>query len=165
MAGSLTRRSHRHALRDLQTVLLRPHDASWSVHFRAAEYRRIFPGLTVEENLILGFMQCPRRSRAEDRRRLDAIYTRFARLGERRTQMGTTLSGGEGLAPLLVDEIFRLMEGLRRDGIPILLVEQNMRRAVELVQHFYVLERGSVVLHGDGTNREHRDALVRQLSV
>jgi branched-chain amino acid transport system ATP-binding protein len=59
------------------------------------EDRRIFPGLTVEENLVLGFMQSPGRSRAEDRRQLDAIYTRFPRLGERRQQMGTTLSGGE----------------------------------------------------------------------
>lgn len=59
------------------------------------EDRRIFPGLTVEENLVLGFMQSPGRSRAENRRQLDAIYTRFPRLGERRQQMGTTLSGGE----------------------------------------------------------------------
>jgi branched-chain amino acid transport system ATP-binding protein len=94
------------------------------------EDRRIFPGLTVEENLVLGFMQRPGRSRAEDRRQLEAIYTRFPRLGERRLQMGTTLSGGEqqmlamarvlvgqprlllideateGLAPKIVDEIF-----------------------------------------------------------
>lgn len=153
------------------------------------EDRRVFPGLTVQENLVLGFMQIPGRSRAEDRRALDAIYTRFPRLGERRDQMGTTLSGGEqqmlamarvlvgaprlllidepteGLAPKIVDEIFVLMEGLRRDGIPILLVEQNMHRAIDLVQRFYVLERGAVVLEGDGGNTTHRDALVRQLAV
>lgn len=153
------------------------------------EDRRIFPGLTVQENLVLGFMQSPGRSRAEDRRALDAIYTRFPRLGERRDQMGTTLSGGEqqmlamarvlvgaprlllidepteGLAPKIVDEIFALMEGLRRDGIPILLVEQNMHRAIDFVQRFYVLERGAVVLEGDGSNTAHRDALVRQLAV
>jgi len=153
------------------------------------EDRRIFPGLTVQENLMLGFMQQPGRSRAEDRRRLDDIYTRFPRLGERRGQMGTTLSGGEqqmlamarvlvgaprlllidepteGLAPKIVDEIFGLMEGLRRDGIPILLVEQNMHRAIGIVQRFYVLERGAVVLEGDGGNTSHREALVRQLAV
>ncbi|MCP5283973.1 MAG: ABC transporter ATP-binding protein [Burkholderiaceae bacterium] len=153
------------------------------------EDRRIFPGLTVQENLMLGFMQQPGRSRAEDRRRLDDIYTRFPRLGERRGQMGTTLSGGEqqmlaiarvlvgaprlllidepteGLAPKIVDEIFRLMEGLRRDGIPILLVEQNMHRAIGFVQRFYVLERGAVVLEGDGGNSAHREALARQLAV
>lgn len=153
------------------------------------EDRRIFPGLTVEENLVLGFMQDPGRSRAEDRRQLDAIYTRFPRLGERRQQMGTTLSGGEqqmlamarvlvgtprlllidepteGLAPKIVDEIFALMEGLRQDGIPILLVEQNMHRAIGLVQRFYVLERGAVVMSGDGKNAADREALMRQLAV
>jgi branched-chain amino acid transport system ATP-binding protein len=153
------------------------------------EDRRIFPGLTVEENLVLGFMQSPGRSRAEDRRQLDAIYTRFPRLGERRQQMGTTLSGGEqqmlamarvlvgkprlllidepteGLAPKIVDEIFTLMDGLRRDGIPILLVEQNMHRAIGLVQRFYVLERGAVVLSGDGNQAADREALMRQLAV
>ncbi len=153
------------------------------------EDRRIFPGLTVEENLVLGFMQSPGRSRAEDRRQLDAIYTRFPRLGERRQQMGTTLSGGEqqmlamarvlvgkprlllidepteGLAPKIVDEIFTLMDGLRRDGIPILLVEQNMHRAIGLVQRFYVLERGAVVLSGDGGRAADREALMRQLAV
>ena len=153
------------------------------------EDRRIFPGLTVEENLVLGFMQSPGRSRAEDRRQLDAIYTRFPRLGERRQQMGTTLSGGEqqmlamarvlvgrprlllidepteGLAPKIVDEIFTLMEGLRRDGIPILLVEQNMHRAIGLVQRFYVLERGAVVMSGDGAKAADREALMRQLAV
>jgi branched-chain amino acid transport system ATP-binding protein len=153
------------------------------------EDRRIFPGLTVEENLVLGFMQSPGRSRAEDRRQLDAIYTRFPRLGERRQQMGTTLSGGEqqmlamarvlvgtprlllidepteGLAPKIVDEIFGLMEGLRRDGIPILLVEQNMHRAMGLVQRFYVLERGAVVMAGDGNQAADREGLMRQLAV
>ena len=153
------------------------------------EDRRIFPGLTVEENLVLGFMQSPGRSRSEDRRQLDATYTRFPRLGERRQQMGTTLSGGEqqmlamarvlvgkprlllidepteGLAPKIVDEIFTLMDGLRRDGIPILLVEQNMHRAIGLVQRFYVLERGAVVLSGDGNQAADREALMRQLAV
>lgn len=153
------------------------------------EDRRIFPGLTVEENLVLGFMQKPGRGRAEDRQQLDAIYTRFPRLGERRLQMGTTLSGGEqqmlamarvlvgaprlllidepteGLAPKIVDEIFTLMEGLRRDGIPILLVEQNMHRAVGLVQRFYVIERGAVVLEGEGGKAADREALLRQLAV
>ena len=153
------------------------------------EDRRIFPGLTVEENLVLGFMQSPGCARAESRRKLDEIYTRFARLGERRHQLGTTLSGGEqqmlaiarvlvgapklllidepteGLAPKIVDEIFVLMEGLRGDGIPILLVEQNMHRAVGLTQRFYVLERGAVVLQGRGDHEPDRMALRRQLAV
>ncbi len=153
------------------------------------EDRRIFPGLSVEENLVLGFMQSTGRSRADDRRKLDETYTRFTRLGERRKQLGTTLSGGEqqmlamarvlvgtprlllidepteGLAPKIVDEIFALMDGLRRDGIPILLVEQNMHRAVSLTQRFYVLERGTVVMQGRGDNAADVTALGQQLAV
>jgi branched-chain amino acid transport system ATP-binding protein len=100
------------------------------------EDRRIFPGLTVEENLTLGMMQCPTRSRARSRARLESIYQRFPRLAERRRQMGTTLSGGEqqmlaiarvlvgepklllidepteGLAPKIVEELFELIATL-----------------------------------------------------
>ncbi|CAN7716330.1 ABC transporter ATP-binding protein [Variovorax sp. LjRoot175] len=153
------------------------------------EDRRIFPGLTVEENLMLGFMQVPRRSSTESRRRLDEIYTRFPRLGERRTQLGTTLSGGEqqmlamarvlvgqpklllidepteGLAPKIVDEIFELMEGLRRDGIPIVLVEQNVRRAIELTTRFYAIERGQVVATGRADVATDREALFERIAV
>lgn len=153
------------------------------------EDRRIFPGLSVEENLGLGFMQTPGVGRAERRRRLDRIYARFPRLGQRRLQMGTTLSGGEqqmlamarvlvgqprlllidepteGLAPMIVDEIYRLMDGLRAEGVPILLVEQNLHRAAAFVDRFYALERGAVVLSGRGSDAADRDALVRQLSV
>ncbi len=153
------------------------------------EDRRIFPGLTVEENLVLGFMQTPGVARSERRRKLEQLYTQFPRLGERRAQMGTTLSGGEqqmlamarvlvgqprlllidepteGLAPMIVDEIFKLIDGLRRDGVPILLVEQNLHRALDLVDRFYALERGAVVLEGRGDQADDRAALVRQLSV
>lgn len=153
------------------------------------EDRRIFPGLTVEENLVLGFMQCPGRSGAESKRQLDDIYQRFPRLGERRLQMGTTLSGGEqqmlamarvlvgkprlllidepteGLAPKIVDEIFHIMDGLRREGIPIVLVEQNVRRAIDLSTRFYALERGQVLLEGDASNPGHRQALFDRIAV
>jgi len=153
------------------------------------EDRRIFPGLTVEENLVLGFMQCPGRSGAESKRQLDDIYQRFPRLGERRLQMGTTLSGGEqqmlamarvlvgkprlllidepteGLAPKIVDEIFHIMDGLRREGIPIVLVEQNVRRAIDLSTRFYALERGQVLLEGDAANPVHRQALFDRIAV
>ena len=147
------------------------------------EDRRIFPGLTVDENLRLGLLQCPRRSAAESKRVVSETYARFPRLYERRTQAGTTLSGGEqqmlamarvlvgaprlllidepteGLAPKIVDEIFTLMDGLRRDGMPILLVEQNMELAIELTQRFYLFERGAVVLEGRSDVAEDRDAL------
>jgi branched-chain amino acid transport system ATP-binding protein len=71
----------------------------------------------------------------------------------------------EGLAPMIVEEIFKLIDGLRRDGVPILLVEQNLHRALDLVDRFYALERGAVVLEGRGDQTDDRAALVRQLSV
>lgn len=152
------------------------------------EDRRIFPGLTVEENLRLGQMQCPSRSRLDSRRRMEEIYQRFPRLAERRRQMGTTLSGGEqqmlaiarvlvgepklllidepteGLAPMIVDELFTLIGSLASEGIPIVLVEQNVNRAIALVNRFYMLERGAVVLDG-GANDADRSALMERLAV
>ena len=152
------------------------------------EDRRIFPGLTVEENLHLGQMQCPSRSRLDSRRRMEEIYQRFPRLAERRRQMGTTLSGGEqqmlaiarvlvgepklllidepteGLAPMIVDELFTLIGNLASEGIPIVLLEQNVNRAIGLVNRFYMLERGSVVLDG-GANQADRSALMERLAV
>ena len=153
------------------------------------EDRRIFPGLTVEENLKLGLLQAPRRSRVASRGKLDEIYQRFPRLAERRRQMGTTLSGGEqqmlamarvlagapklllidepteGLAPMIVDELFELMAGLARDGIPIVLVEQNVQRAIALTERYYLIERGQVTAQGDSANAAHRADLLEKLSV
>jgi branched-chain amino acid transport system ATP-binding protein len=153
------------------------------------EDRRIFPGLTVEENLRLGQMQCPARSRAASSAKLDEIYQRFPRLAERRRQMGTTLSGGEqqmlaiarvlagaprlllidepteGLAPMIVEELFLLIGQLAREGIPIVLVEQNVRRAIRLTTRYYLIERGRVVAQGDSSNDAGRAALLSRISV
>ena len=153
------------------------------------EDRRIFPGLTVEENLRLGQMQCPSRQWAESRRRLDEIYQRFPRLAERRRQMGTTLSGGEqqmlaiarvlagaprlllidepteGLAPIIVDELFALIAALAREGTPIVLVEQNVHRAIQLTTRHYLIERGQVTFEGDSRVPSERDALLARISV
>lgn len=153
------------------------------------EDRRIFPGLTVEENLTLGFMQCPRRSGLESKQKLQEIYERFPRLRERRLQSGTTLSGGEqqmlamarvlvgapklllidepteGLAPKIVDEIFQIVQALAKDGLAIVLVEQNIQRAVELSTRFYAIERGQVLLHGDAANPAQRQALFTRIAV
>ena len=153
------------------------------------EDRRIFPGLTVEENLRLGLMQAPRRARPRAAEALERAYGRFPRLAQRRRQMGTTLSGGEqqmlsiarvlvgeprlllvdepteGLAPMIVDEIFQLLVELRREGIPIVLVEQNVLRALEVCDRFCAIERGRVVLEGDARSEADRRRLIEAIAV
>lgn len=153
------------------------------------EDRRIFPGLTVEENLRLGFMQAPGIGGAEQKRKLDDIFSRFPRLAERRRQMGTTLSGGEqqmlafarvltgrprlllidepteGLAPMIVNELFALMRDLASEGIAIILVEQNVHAALELTHRFYLVERGQVTYSGQADDAASRGELIERISV
>ncbi len=134
------------------------------------EGRRVLPDMTVEENLELGaFLPVPRKRRQES---LAWVYEVFPRLKERRRQRGGTLSGGEqqmlaigrglmlrprvlmldepslGLAPVIVDITFEKIAEVRRQGIAILLVEQNVQRALGLTDRGYVLEQGRVVLQG-----------------
>jgi branched-chain amino acid transport system ATP-binding protein len=153
------------------------------------EDRRIFPGLTVLENLELGLLQTAGRTRAERREALERVLERFPRLKERRAQMGTTLSGGEqqmlamarvmvgaprvllidepteGLAPMIVDEIFQIITGLRDQGLLILLVEQNVHRAMDVTSRFYAIERGQVVFTGSAANANDRDRLFGLIAV
>jgi len=136
------------------------------------EGRKIFPSLTVLENLELGSYV----SAAKARRRegLDQVFALFPRLEERRRQAAGTMSGGEqqmlaigralmarprvlmldepslGLAPIIVKEIFRIIGEINRLGTTVLLVEQNTRQALALSRRGYVLENGRVVLEGSG---------------
>jgi branched-chain amino acid transport system ATP-binding protein len=153
------------------------------------EDRRIFPGLTVEENLTLGFLQVPRRSAAGHRAALEATYRRLPRLKERRRQLGTTLSGGEqqmlaiarvmvgepkvllvdepseGLAPMIVVEIYAIVAEMKRAGCAVLLVEQNVPQALALCDRFVAIERGRVVLAGNATLQRAREELLSTISV
>jgi branched-chain amino acid transport system ATP-binding protein len=137
------------------------------------EDRRIFPGLSVEENLTLGFMQLPRRGSAGNQAALARIYQRFPRLDERRRQHGTTLSGGEqqmlamarvlvgepslllidepseGLAPMMVAEIYAILAELKQAGRAIVLVEQNVAQALTVCDRFVALDRGRIALAGE----------------
>ncbi len=137
------------------------------------EGRQIFYPLTVEENLILGAYQRLRRETKETiRHDLEHVYELFPRLKERRKQVAGTLSGGEqqmlaigrafmakpkllmldepslGLAPRLVDTILEAILALNQEGLTILLVEQNARKALGLAHRGYVLETGRIVLQG-----------------
>jgi branched-chain amino acid transport system ATP-binding protein len=132
------------------------------------EGRRIFPELTVEENLRVGAYLV--RDRGRVAQGFERVYALFPRLRERHRQLGSTLSGGEqqmlafgralmasprlllldepslGLAPLLVEEVARVVRELKRSGLTILLVEQNARLALTLADRGYVLETGRIVL-------------------
>ena len=133
------------------------------------EGRRVFPNLTVRENLELGGY---RRGRGERARNLERVFAVFPRLKERVAQAAGTLSGGEqqmlaigrglmaeprllildepslGLSPLLVEELFALIAKLNRDGLSILLVEQNVGQTLEIARRAYVLENGAISFQG-----------------
>jgi len=152
------------------------------------EDRRIFPGLTVEENLTLGYLQVPRRSSAGNAAALRRIYERFPRLAERRNQNGTTLSGGEqqmlamarvmigepqlllidepseGLAPMIVADLFAIIGEMKQRGCTILLVEQNVQQALGACDQFIAIERGRIIRSGDATNKDDCDNLIKAIS-
>jgi branched-chain amino acid transport system ATP-binding protein len=139
---------------------------------QVAEGRQIFPTLTVDENLDTGaYIQRGRMRKAETKER---VYRMFPRLAERRAQFAGTMSGGEqqmlaigrclmgqpelilfdepslGLAPVVVQEVFRIIEKLNQDGHTIVLVEQNVAVSLRLASRAYVLENGRVTLTGTG---------------
>ncbi|MBM3554893.1 MAG: ABC transporter ATP-binding protein [Alphaproteobacteria bacterium] len=133
------------------------------------EGRRVFPNLTVRENLELGGY---RRGRERREANLQKVVAVFPRLAERFGQSAGTLSGGEqqmlaigrglmaeprllildepslGLSPLLVEEMFALIRRIRGEGLPVLLVEQNVAQSLEIADRAYVIEQGRVVLSG-----------------
>ena len=137
------------------------------------EGRHIFPKLTVEENLLMGTFGAKRYDKAKAAATLEEIYQMFPRLRERRTQLGGTLSGGEqqmlaigralmndprlllldepslGLAPNLVQIIFELIQSINRQGVTILLIEQNANMALAISDRAYVLETGRIRMSGD----------------
>ena len=135
------------------------------------EGRRIFQGLTVYDNLLLGAYT--RKDKAEIEATMESVFTQFPRLKERRKQLAGTLSGGEqqmlamgrallsnpelivmdepsmGLSPLLVGEVFEIIQSFREAGKTVLLVEQNAKKAMTVSDRVYVLETGSVTTSGN----------------
>ena len=137
---------------------------------QSPEGRKLFPRMTVVENLEMGAFQ--RSDRAGIKEDMEGVFTLFPRLAERRTQKAGTMSGGEqqmcaigrammarpkllmldepsmGLAPIFVERIFETIVEINKQGTPILLVEQNALMALEVADRGYVLETGSIVLEG-----------------
>jgi branched-chain amino acid transport system ATP-binding protein len=136
------------------------------------EGRRLFPRLTVLDNLMMGAYT--RRDRNGIRDDLNRVYELFPRLAERKSQLGGTLSGGEqqmlaigralmtkpkllmldepslGLAPVLIETIFQIVVEINQQGVPVLLVEQNANKALEVAHRGYVLETGVIVKEAPG---------------
>ena len=135
------------------------------------EGRRVFADRTVAQNLRLGAFS--RNDKAEVEETLSFVYERFPRLKERETQLAGTLSGGEqqmlatgralmskpkiilmdepsmGLSPIFVNEIFDIIQKMHDDGVTVLLVEQNAKKALSIADRAYVLETGKIVMEGD----------------
>src|SRR3954447_15804485 len=146
------------------------------------EGRRIFPNMSVSENLDLGCYRRARQHRTQNRERVFAI---FPRLAERQTQFAGTLSGGEqqmlaigrglmaepkllildepslGLSPLLVEELFALIARIRGEGVAVLLVEQNVVQSLEIADRAYILAEGSFVMSGSAAALAADPALKR----
>jgi branched-chain amino acid transport system ATP-binding protein len=150
------------------------------------EGRRLFPALTVADNLDVGAFNAEARSRRVES--LERVHALFPRLSERRGQLAGSLSGGEqqmlaigralmasprlllmdepslGLAPVVVDEVFDVIDTVREGGVSVLLVEQNVTRALEISSRAYLLAEGRIVMEGDAAalaeNPEIRRALL-----
>jgi branched-chain amino acid transport system ATP-binding protein len=175
----------------LRTISGLMHPAGGSIHFderdithtgpstivglgicQSPEGRRLFPRMTVVDNLFMGaYVRNDKPGIAAD---MDRVFTLFPRLKERRTQIAGTLSGGEqqmlamgralmakpkllmldepslGLAPILIETIFSIVREINAQGVPVLLVEQNASKALEVAHRAYVLETGSIVKTGTG---------------
>jgi branched-chain amino acid transport system ATP-binding protein len=147
------------------------------------EGRQIFPRHTVEENLLLGAHTVSDKKRID--RKKEEMYALYPRLGERRKQLGGTLSGGEqqmlaiaralmtdpellildepslGLAPIVVAEVFKLLQKIRDSGITVLLVEQMANSALKASDRAYVLETGNIILRGTGAEMLANEAVVK----
>jgi len=144
------------------------------------EGRRLFPEMTVEENLIVGSLSAEAKLKRNDT--MAWIYDLFPRLRERRKQPAGTLSGGEqqmlavgrglmslpkllmfdepslGLAPIMVTEVFRIVQMVNKGGVTVLLVEQNVKHTLSMCDRAYVLENGRITLSGTGQeflNNDH----------
>ncbi len=160
-----------------------PHEIVERGLIHVPEGRRIFKGMTIRENLELGSFTLSDDS--ERKKRMDHVFEIFPILHERRNRDSAMLSGGEqqmlamgralmtqprlllldepsmGLAPFLVKEIMRIILRLNKEGVTILLVEQNARVALQLASHGYVLETGGIVIKGDAETLRQDESIVK----
>ncbi len=161
----------------------KPHEIVEMGLIHVPEGRRIFKGMTIKENLELGSFTL--KDDGERQKRMEQVFSIFPVLEERQSRDAALLSGGEqqmlamgralmtrprlllldepsmGLAPFLVKEIMRIIIRLNKEGVTILLVEQNARVALQLASHGYVLETGKIVIKGDAATLREDDSIVK----
>ena len=149
-----------------------PHHVVELGFVQVPEGKQLFPQMTVEENLLVGAM-CPR-ARGERQKSLEEVYGLFAEIADKRKRQAGSLSGGEqqmvavgralmarptilamdepslGLAPVVVDRLFGVLQTIRERGMTILLIEQNVQQTLEMADRGYVMENGQIVLTGAG---------------
>jgi branched-chain amino acid transport system ATP-binding protein len=181
ISGVVKRRSGEILLHD-KPLPTAPHKVVQAGVVQVPEGRRVFTNLTVTENLIMGGSRI---SSSAANKKLPAMYELFPILGQRRSQMAGTLSGGEqqmlviarglmsepeillldepslGLAPILVNQVFDIITGIIQSGITVLLVEQNARKAMMISDYTYVLENGRIVKHGKSADLRNDDEIKR----
>ena len=170
LSGLVPKASGAAKFRDTDISSLPAHEITRLGLIHVPEGRKLVPSMTVEENLICGaYCRTDKQAIADD---LDSVMTRFPRLRERCRQLAGTMSGGErqmlaigrglmakpellildepslGLAPLLVEEVFNIIAGLKQEGKTILLIEQNALEALNSSDRAYVLRVGEVVMSG-----------------
>ena len=169
--------------RNLDITDEKPHAIAERGIAHVPEGRRIFPKLSVEDNLIIGTVSDKKITKELQNERLEQMYEIFPRLKERRRQNGGTLSGGEqqmlaiarglmadpqlvmldepslGLAPIIVEEIFRIILRLKKAGKSVLLIEQNAVAALQISDYAYVLELGTISIDGAGVALLNNDAV------
>lgn len=170
VSGILKTRTGKIIYEDKDLTRTSPYEIVQLGVIQCPEGRHIFGGLTVRENLLMGAVR--RRDRSQVKQDIDWVCSLFPVLGERSRQTGATLSGGEqqmlaigrslmarprllmldepslGLAPVIVQIIFDVIKNLHQQGVTILLVEQNARKALQVADRCYLMETGSVVLSG-----------------
>ena len=180
ISGLMHPRTGSVAFMDQEITTVAPHKVVNMGLAHVPEGRRIFLGMTVEENLQMGAFT---EEQSNIGRNLEMVYEQFPRLSERRKQLGGTLSGGEqqmlamgralmsspkllmldepsmGLAPLLVEQVFEIIKALHKNGTTVLLVEQNARMALSIADRAYVLETGKITLSGTGKELATNEAV------
>ena len=149
-----------------------PHHVVELGFVQVPEGKQLFSQMTVEENLLVGAM-CPR-ARGDRQQSLEEVYGLFAEIADKRKRQAGSLSGGEqqmvavgralmarptilamdepslGLAPVVVDRLFDVLQKIRQSGLTILLIEQNVQQTLEMADRGYVMENGQIVLTGSG---------------